>query len=168
MSRHLSTPQCPRCNRIDSVAKVTAIVAAGTQQSNSSNVQISPSLGIDDSDINWVLNYSGVSNTSRSALARQLSFPAKGGDAYAWLWAITVTTCIISAMGGFLSLLLPAILILGTLSMAVSYIHFRGRFRADLLWKGLFYCFRDDVVYVSWDDTQCSPPSLMRTRILKY
>jgi hypothetical protein len=59
---------CPRCDRIDRVAKVTWIIAWSTQEGTSSGSSFHG-------------DYFSMSTTSRSVLARQLAFPYKGWEA---------------------------------------------------------------------------------------
>ena len=71
---------CPRCGRVDQVAKVTGIVARGMQHSYKSDWRTSSSLDEDD-DVRLSFGYSDTSTTKQSTLARQLAFPDhKGGS----------------------------------------------------------------------------------------
>lgn len=47
-------------------------------------------------------------------------------------------------------------------------IRFSGRVEAKKVWDSLYYCFRDNVVYVPYDSTRCAPPGMLRRKILNY
>lgn len=180
-------PPCPRCDRIDKVGKVTGIVAWGTQQSNSSSWQINPSFD-EDGDFQWSSSYSSMSTESRSILVQQLTFPKKGETAWGVLCGLFLGSSLVgyvflessklnptSTLGSltfdkqnFAELVFVGSVILLLMTIIVAYRFINGRADAQRAWDALYYCFRDDVVYLAHDPAQCAPPSMMRTAILHY
>lgn len=174
-------PPCPRCDRIDQVAKVTGIVAWGTHQSSISNWQSRSSFD-EDNDIQLLYTHSERSTTSQSDLARQLAFPKRGLDG-----AAASLSCVVISLLVFLAiydvsiktdtpsdydtaLTIVSIFIFIFVSLIPINIgrYFAGRAEAKKIWSSLYYCFRDDVVFVPHDTTRCAPLDMMRTAILRY
>jgi hypothetical protein len=191
----MKTESCPRCKRVDAVAKVSGIVAGGTRISDSTTFTMTPSLG-DDEDVDWSLNYQQTINTSQSTLTTQLTFPAKGEGAMIGGWLLFVVLVIVfiallayegslfddGANNGFTAELnseinsvgnwLTAIFLGGIgfffFAIIATGVHTARRPEALAVWNTLYYCFRDDVVYVPGNAKQCVPPSQMRMALLHY
>jgi hypothetical protein len=179
----MASQRCPRCQRSDAVAKVTAIVRGGTRYITSSSTKISPTLSDDDAD--WTFSFNSVNQTSQTVLAKQLDFPDKGGGAMWFGWGFCIFFGLGAAMynlirsdvikhGGtdeVLDFIVPACttaaIICAVVALIATPIHKRGRSQALTLWSELYYCFRDDVVYLPGDFAKCAPPSHMRA-IINY
>lgn len=155
---------CPRCGQVDRVDKLTAIVAAGTQ--NSRSVGVAPSLG----GLGGV-QLIGMQGTTKSALASRLSpTPAKPGG-IGWRIAgallIAMLGLFAASILGLIALIpasagcLPSMIALGCTAICLglvlggipSILRRQAEYdaavqRATNLASKLYYCYRDDIV---WD-----------------
>lgn len=177
--------QCPRCGQSDAIAKVTAIVADGTNLAETGTLGM-PLLANDSS----LLGFWGTS-TSRSTLASQLAPPAKPSKPIGYGWAIilliarsTLAVIVLLMTSAVAALTFPFLvtvyrqnpvlalipvvgIIIGSLLLlrwiVVSLIRDVGKAnnqssayaveieawqRAMSRWKALYYCSRDDGVFL--------------------
>jgi hypothetical protein len=140
----------------------------------------------EDDDIQLLFNYSDTTTIKSSALAQQLMFPSKGEGFFWFVMFIVILSSIafivsISIMNNssFSSSdtasardAMATSLVVGLYGLIAAFLagsfHFTGRTKAKNLWDSLYYCFRDDVVYLTHENKQCASPRMMRTEILKY
>lgn len=184
-SEVLATPNCPACNGIEKVTKVSAVVLGGTTIAAGTSVQPRLQAGGDG----WAVDVTDTSSTSRTALAALLSFPSKGEALMGWAWGLLVV-CVIMAIGAgvdkssvekasspradqidFDVNVMAAAIILGILllfgAIAATDWHLTGRTRAKERWGLLYYCGRDDLVFLTSRPDVAVPPGGMRT-LLEY
>src|SRR6266705_3535747 len=173
-----TTKPCPRCDRIDAVASVKAIVLGSTSVSISSSVHMHPSFSL-DGNVQWSLDYGEAINVTRSVLASQLGFPDKASGTMEVGWLVTVSS--ITGIFGFYALanslhteriangyITPSMAAIYTcialflaclagsflgffVALDATFKHYTGKSAAYKLWEGLYYCFRDNVVYAPGD-----------------
>jgi len=181
----VASQRCPKCNRIDATAKVSAIVKSGTKYSTSYDTKEDASYR--ENGIEWSFNLDSVTTTTQTILARQLNFPDKAGVAMACGWTFFILLSLSDALFSWIRAdsvrtgnststadleVIIGVLTVGTvIAMMVALfttpIHIAGRARAHLLWEQLYYCFRDDIVYSPYDPAKTGPPSRMR-QIIGY
>lgn len=65
--------ECPRCRRVDSVAKVSAIVAGGVWYTRDTKFNIGPSFSPETNEINLAASLSQTSSRSQTDLSKKLS-----------------------------------------------------------------------------------------------
>jgi hypothetical protein len=134
---------------------------------------MSPSFSPDGS-ATWSLDYGEAITVNRSVLASQLAFPDKGGGVARFFGAASFICMVLAVIFLFtpyvvaFAISFSAIFVFLFIAGVALGIHSKGRPQAQLTWGKLYYCFRDNVVYMPGDTSvPCAPPEQMRT-ILQY
>ncbi|MBJ3812074.1 hypothetical protein [Streptomyces flavofungini] len=176
----MSGHTCPECQLNDRVAKVSAIVAAGTSTTTGSTTGWSPGISA-DGDFTFSLPFGSSDQVTATELSRKLRLAEERGDGadafgaflffalstglvvlFAWgvgepdFKASTAAVVLLSALGCL------------TLSVMLAVIHDKSSQRAKernqrarAVWETLYYCQRDDVVYVPRQPSRCVPSDRM-------
>jgi hypothetical protein len=191
---------CPRCERMDAVAKVSGIVSAGTKDRFDSGVQVRPPLATGGGE--WSVDLTQTSSTERTDLARRLEFPGELGYGAGVLLALSLTAAFIAIAAFFhlgdmhrmlddgtylanytsyedfrseerinnwmVGIGGPLAVLFALASVRAATRYFSGRQEARQVWNTLYYCYRDDVVYVPGSPESCVAPEQAATSVLHY
>lgn len=169
--------ECPVCRQLDSIKKVSAIIVEGTV--HTTGVAIAGSL--------QGSSYNASQGISQSELCKTLTFSPKGGDSDRWAsgGCVSLLTgigfCAIgvaaassaasvpspdsggAAAGSVIAFILALILVgIGMWAMAKSGETPQDR-QAKATWETLYYCNRDDVVYIPGSPSRYVPRIQMRS-----
>jgi hypothetical protein len=174
----VASQRCPQCKRIDATAKESAIVKSGTRYSTSFDTKEDASYN--DNSVDWSFSFDSVTKTTQTVLAKQLSFPSTASTVAFTSWLLIIflglaavvcslirdDTAKTGVSNSFLNFA-PLTCTVGAwiaLNVAVlaTITSVAGRSRGRLLWEKLYYCFRDDIVYLPNELTKAVPPSRMR------
>jgi hypothetical protein len=171
---------CPRCGRIDSVAKVSAIVSSGTSYSDQATFSFKPSYSVLDGDFDLSGSYGQASGKTITGLSRTLTMVeeriSRESTAMACVMVVlALAGCAVLAIQstgkgfegfGFLQWAFWILWVGGSTNGVREYMGERAAVKARnarrrLTHDRLYYCYRDDVVYIPGEPARCAPAAKM-------
>ncbi len=165
--------KCPQCGQIGSVAKVSAIVAGGTAYTKKSSYQVASSFSIQNGGISVSPSFNNTSTTTTNYtdLSSTLTFSPRGdtelrvfGFCLLALGIIlSICSIIVVSLPGWLLLFGIIGIIWGIRMIIKSGEETTQDRQAKATWETLYYCFRDDIVYVPGVSGRCVPRTQMNS-----
>jgi hypothetical protein len=167
-----NSPRCPRCGEVDMVMKVSALYEYGFSP------QVYQKLIPTPPGTDWPPFLKAETKLVQSELSKKLSPPAKPKYRFSISWG-SVLIALILLIPGFIFSLFPQWLLFSLLLLAVGTIiavwiiwhRPKDRVahgeaverweRAIAMWSRLYYCARDDIVFIPGQSRSVSAHSMM-------